>query len=290
MAAGSSHVITGEYINVEPDGYWTAEVAAGGHQQWSFELAGPREHNILVELEDPIDASLNVWIDGQELGTVTVQGLFTLNLGTGPHAVTINNTGQVPVRYQFYMGLVEVALSALLIQKDDGGVSVVPGGTVVYTLTITNITNQLTFAAGVVVHETVPDHTTFNPESSTFGWSCSPGNAGDTCTFGLGAMVSGTQVQVDFAVNVDNPLAPGVTQIENTASVHAGLNEIDPTPGNIDSDSTPIIRPVGGTTSFVTGGSGSSAGSIALLAGGIAAVVAITAAGGWYTRRRWLGS
>jgi hypothetical protein len=52
----------------------------------------------------------------------------------------------------------------------------------------------------------------------------------------------------------------------------------------------PPTRPVGGTTSFLTDGSGSSAGSIALLAGGVAAVVAIIAAGGWYTRRRWLNS
>ena len=101
-------------------------------------------------------------------------------------------------------------------------------------------------------------------------------------------MVSGTQVQVEFAVKVDNPLAPGVTQIDNTASVHAGINEIEPTPGNIDSDSTPIIRPVGGTTSFLPGGSGLSSGSVALLAGGVAAMVAIATAGGWYTRKRWL--
>ena len=48
------------------------------------------------------------------------------------------------------------------------------------------------------------------------------------------------------------------------------------------------LRSVGGATSFLTGGSGSSTGSIALLAGGVAAVVSITV-GGWYTRRRWLG-
>ena len=47
---------------------------------------------------------------------------------------------------------------------------------------------------------------------------------------------------------------------------------------------------VGGTTSFSADGSGPSAGGIALLVSGIAVVVAIGAAGGWYTRRRWLGS
>ena len=47
------------------------------------------------------------------------------------------------------------------------------------------------------------------------------------------------------------------------------------------------VVPVGGITSFVAGEPGSSSGSIALLAGGVAAVLAITL-GGWYTRRRWL--
>ena len=47
------------------------------------------------------------------------------------------------------------------------------------------------------------------------------------------------------------------------------------------------IVAVGGTTSFLTGGSGSSTGSIALFAGAAAAVA--IAAGGWYTRKRRLG-
>lgn len=46
---------------------------------------------------------------------------------------------------------------------------------------------------------------------------------------------------------------------------------------------------VGGVTVF-SNGSGSSNGRIALLAGGVAAIVAIATVGGWYTRRRWLGS
>ena len=45
---------------------------------------------------------------------------------------------------------------------------------------------------------------------------------------------------------------------------------------------------VGGATTF-SSGSGSSSG-IALLAGGIAAIVAIVATSTWYTRRRWLDS
>ena len=54
-------------------------------------------------------------------------------------------------------------------------------------------------------------------------------------------------------------------------------------------DSIEVLKRVGGVTSFERG-SGSSAGSIALLAGGAATLLAIAAAGGWYTRRRWLSS
>jgi len=49
----------------------------------------------------------------------------------------------------------------------------------------------------------------------------------------------------------------------------------------------PVVR-VGGTTSLLTSDPGSSS-SIALLASGVAALVAI-GAGGWYAGRRWLGN
>ena len=44
VASGDSHVIADEYIDVEPDGSWTAEVEAGEHQEWSFDLAESRSH------------------------------------------------------------------------------------------------------------------------------------------------------------------------------------------------------------------------------------------------------
>jgi uncharacterized repeat protein (TIGR01451 family) len=65
--------------------------------------------------------------------------------------------------------------------KDDGGVTVAPGDTIVYTLTFTNVGNRN--ATGVVLTETVPANTTFNPALSTPGWVCVPGfSAGSTCT------------------------------------------------------------------------------------------------------------
>ena len=57
VAAASSHVISDQYIDVEPDGYWTAEVAAGGHQQWNFDLVEQRNHNTVIEIVEPADAN-----------------------------------------------------------------------------------------------------------------------------------------------------------------------------------------------------------------------------------------
>jgi len=58
-------------------------------------------------------------------------------------------------------------------------------------------------------------------------------------------------------------------------------------PSHLGLDDDNLVR-VGGVTSFVSG-SESSSGTIALLAGAIAAVMAI-ATGGWFARRRWLAN
>ena len=67
MASGDDHLITDEYITVEPDGYWNAQVAAGGHQQWSFELPAPRTQNIRIEDIEPAGSSLEISLDGEDL-------------------------------------------------------------------------------------------------------------------------------------------------------------------------------------------------------------------------------
>jgi uncharacterized repeat protein (TIGR01451 family) len=130
----------------------------------------------------------------------------------------------------------------LSLTKSDGGVSVAPGATVSYTLTYANTGS--TAAAGVVITETVPASTVFNAGASTAGWVCTPnGNAGSTCTLAIGALAAGGGNQTaTFAVTVANPVAAGVTQIANTASIaDNGANGTDPTPANNSgSDTTPV--------------------------------------------------
>ena len=130
----------------------------------------------------------------------------------------------------------------LTLSKDDGGVSAQPGDTITYSLSVANVGN--TDATGVIIHETVPESTTFNDGSSTAGWSCTNGGAaGAACTFALaGSLAPNTPQTVDFAVDVDNPAPAGLNQIDNTANVDDdGLNGAEPTPeNNTDSEVTPI--------------------------------------------------
>lgn len=123
--------------------------------------------------------------------------------------------------------------AALSLDKTDGDVGSVPSGTVIYTLTIANTGNQDT--ANLVLGETVPANSTFNAGSSTAGWTCLPdGSAGSACSITLGTLAGGSNSPVAFAVDVDNPVAVGVTELQNTATANAdnaaAVNDADNTP------------------------------------------------------------
>src|SRR5206468_9526629 len=130
----------------------------------------------------------------------------------------------------------------LSITKSDGGASVAPGGPVAYTLTYANGGGQ--GATGVVLSETVPANSAFNAGASTAGWGCSPNNnAGSACTLAIGAVAAASgPLTATYAVTVVNPVAAGVTQVSNTATVaDDGSHGPDPTPGNNSgSDTTPV--------------------------------------------------
>ncbi|WP_313918637.1 carboxypeptidase regulatory-like domain-containing protein [Tahibacter sp.] len=130
----------------------------------------------------------------------------------------------------------------LTVSKSDGGASAAPGGTVAYSLIYANVGNQ--GATGVVLTETVPQHSTFNPGASTAGWVCAPNNnAGSSCTLSVGSVTAATGTQsATFAVTVVNPLPAGVAALTNNASIaDNGTNGVDPTPANNSGgDTTPL--------------------------------------------------
>ncbi|MBC8331917.1 MAG: sortase [Anaerolineae bacterium] len=115
--------------------------------------------------------------------------------------------------------------------KTDGSDYFAPSGLLVYGISYQNTGTGP--ATGVVVTETIPGNTTFDLANSSTGWvlpgstNACPDNAaaGTVCEYPLGQVNNGAGVQtIHFAVEVDNPLATGVTQITNNASIADEFN------------------------------------------------------------------
>jgi uncharacterized repeat protein (TIGR01451 family)/fimbrial isopeptide formation D2 family protein len=137
---------------------------------------------------------------------------------------------------------VSVTVPDLTLTKK-GPAAITPGRIIQYTLTYANVGNW--DATGVVVTETVPEHTTFNKAQSSPGWSCADGAPADTqCTFSVGSLPVKKSGQVKFAVKVDASYKEG--SVENTASVKDDeSNGKEPTPEkNVAHFSTHVQVPV----------------------------------------------
>ncbi|MEM6705195.1 MAG: IPTL-CTERM sorting domain-containing protein [Acidobacteriota bacterium] len=150
----------------------------------------------------------------------------------------------------------------LTINKDDGGITTAPGGLVSYTLNYSNVGTQVAVAS--VLTDTVPVGSTFDAAASTAGWVCLPDtSAGSTCTLTLGNLAASANGSATFAVTVDDPLASGIEQLDNTAQIaDDGSNGADPTPGNnTNSDTTPITADVDLQISKDDGGVSTTPGS-----------------------------
>ena len=186
---------------------------------------GGGQADFAVEVDDPVGEGITQIDNTAEIGDDGTNG-------TDPNPGDNTGSDSTPI-----------TRPDLQISKDDGGVTASPGDTITYTLTYTNAGNQ--GATGVVLTETVPANTTFNVAASTPGWVCAPDNsAGSTCELVVGAVAGGgSWGQAEFAVEVDNPVGAGVTQIDNTAEIDDdGSSGADPNPGdNSDGDSTPVV-------------------------------------------------
>ncbi|WP_170150143.1 isopeptide-forming domain-containing fimbrial protein [Parahaliea mediterranea] len=128
----------------------------------------------------------------------------------------------------------------LVINKDDGGISVMPGQVYFYNISYGNSGNQ--DATGVDLSETVPMYTTFNAGASTPGWSCPNGSGpGTPCTFNVGSLPVGASETVRFGLQVMAPLPSGVDITSNTVIItDDGANSVQPL-SDADDDDTPII-------------------------------------------------
>jgi uncharacterized repeat protein (TIGR01451 family) len=113
-------------------------------------------------------------------------------------------------------------LPALSLAKTSGAGGLVnPGDTINYTIVISNV--GVAPATNITVSDTLPTGTTYVPGTTqiTAGGATNPGGAPPTLVSpadGYG-LLPGESMTVTFQVTVDDPLAPGITQIINTASV-----------------------------------------------------------------------
>ncbi len=130
----------------------------------------------------------------------------------------------------------------LVLAKSDGGLTAEPGDTVVYNLTYANVGNR--GATGIALTETVPEHSTFAPGTSSPGWTCSPsGDAGSRCGLEIGALAGGgAGGSARFAVVIDATVPAGTDETINRAEVaDDGANGADANPADNEAqDSTPI--------------------------------------------------
>lgn len=126
-----------------------------------------------------------------------------------------------------------------LTKRDEEGTAT-PGNGIRYRLTYKNQGNQ--GAVGLVLTETLPEHTTFDGGNSSSGWQCT----GATCRLLMSTLAAGAQATTNFAVLVNNPLPTGVTTIRNSATIaDDGANGADPTPSdNAATVQTPVNRTV----------------------------------------------
>jgi len=117
----------------------------------------------------------------------------------------------------------------LKISMDDHDQPVLPGATLVYELSYSNVGNQN--ATGVLITETLPQHTSYDVIHSSPGWQkVGATNQYQLMIGGFGAGINGS---VQFAVIVTSEPPQGVTSISNTATItDDGANGTDPTNSN----------------------------------------------------------
>jgi uncharacterized repeat protein (TIGR01451 family) len=118
--------------------------------------------------------------------------------------------------------------------KDDGGITVSPGDTIIYTLAYTNSGDAPSI--GAMLTETLPASTTFNAAASDPGWM--EVVTGTTYVYDVGTIDPHTGGSVAFAVDVDAALVAPAT-ITNTAYLgddYLGM-------AAWASDTTPVVLP-----------------------------------------------
>lgn len=190
------------------------------------------------QLRSPPFWSLTITVRIEEPGTYTHEAEVLYASEPDPDSTPGN---AVPAEDDTDKTILEASPAAVDLQvtKSDGQRrAVAPGDRLAYTLTYASVGVQ---ASGVVLTETLPEHTRFDAAASTAGWE--PDGAA-AYRYVLGALDSGTAGTLTFAVVVDAPLPGGVEVLVNTVTItDDGTRGADATPeNNVATTETPIPR------------------------------------------------
>ena len=141
-----------------------------------------------------------------------------------------------------------VAMSKTL---QSGGPVAQPGGSLVYAITLTNLTAVPANVAAGSIGETVPLNTT---HAGADNFSCAASTAGSACANSAAVLVpaSGSTV-LTFAVTVANPIPSGVLSIQNTATPPPGVSCPTCTVTTPTAPSVTLVKALTGETGSQTG-------------------------------------
>ena len=128
----------------------------------------------------------------------------------------------------------------LTLTIDDGQTTTAAGDGLIYTLDYANVGNI--GSTNVVITQTLPVGTTFDPANSTAGWTeTSPGSG--VYELALGTLAAGATGDVQFAVTVDDPVMAGQNTVVAPATISDdGANGADPTPSNNSDSDTDTLN------------------------------------------------
>lgn len=165
--------------------------------------------------------------------TAKVRDTFAAGVNSFVHSTSIDddhNNGADPDysdNVSFDTDILDAAPD-LQLTKTDGVSSAVPGASLIYTLTFSNVGNQ--DATGAELIEDVPAGTTFDATNSTAGWTLA---GGTTYRLMIGNLAVGASGNVFFVVAVNNPAVAGQNDIVNAAYIiDDHHNGTDPDPNN----------------------------------------------------------
>jgi len=129
---------------------------------------------------------------------------------------------QVVMNQQITCTITNVRKDALVLTQTGSVSSVEPGETIAYSLNYIN-TGAATLT-DLIISETVPENSTFEPTASTTGWACQPDeSSGSICTFEVGTLPAGAtnSVPLLFGVTIDSPIdAVNVSAIDAVARIN----------------------------------------------------------------------